>query len=90
MENLKEVVETLNTLKDKSGGFALVLWGAWLLKRYVVNGTVNRYFEDRAQLRKVLLTMSKQIAVLTKIVERGGHYDGDHQNADVPNDNRRG
>ena len=55
-----------------------MLWGAWLLKRYVVNGTVDRYFEERAQLRKVLLTMSKQISVLTKIVERGGHYDGDH------------
>ena len=90
MEHLKEIVETLNALKDQSGAFALVLWGAWLLKRYVVNGTVDRYFEDRAKLRRVVLTMSRQISVLIKIVERGGHYDGDHQNADVSNDNRRG
>lgn len=90
MENLQEIIEALSALKDRSETFALVLWGAWLLKRYVINGTVDRYFEEREQLRKIMLTMSKQISVLTKTVERGEYHVRDCQNTDLSNDNRRG
>ena len=41
-------IELINVVKEltKSGvGFPLLFWAAWLIKRYIVNGNVNRYFE---------------------------------------------
>ena len=66
MENLREIIDVLNALKSQSGAFAVVLWGAWLLKKYVINGTIERYFDDKRRVRKILWEMSRKIDTLNQ------------------------
>ena len=68
MENLREIIDALNALKSQSGAFAVVLWGAWLLKKYVINGTIERYFDDKRRVRKILRGMSRKIDSLNQEV----------------------
>ena len=66
MENLREIIDVLNALRSQSGAFAVVLWGAWLLKKYVINGTVERYFGDKKKARKILREISRKIDSLNQ------------------------
>ena len=66
MENLREIIDVLNALKSQSGAFAVVLWGAWLLKKYVINGTINRYFDDKRRVRRILREISRKIDALNQ------------------------
>ena len=68
MENLREIIDVLNALRSQSGAFAVVLWGAWLLKKYVINGTIDRYFDDKRRVRKILREMSRKIDSLNQEV----------------------
>ena len=68
MENLREIIDVLSTLKSQSGAFAVVLWGSWLLKKYVINGTVERYFDDKRRVRKILRGISRRIDSLNQEV----------------------
>ena len=68
MENLREIIDVLNALRSQSGAFAVVLWGAWLLKKYVINGTIDRYFDDKRKIRKLLREMSRKIDTLNQEV----------------------
>ena len=68
MENLREIIDVLSALKGQSGAFAVVLWGAWLLKKYVINGTIERYFDDKRRVRKILRGMSRKIDSLNQEV----------------------
>ena len=66
MEDLREIIDALNALRSQSGAFAIVLWGAWLLKKYVINGNIERYFNDKRRVRKILREMSRQIDSLNQ------------------------
>lgn len=49
-----EIIEKIIELSKSSMGFALVLWGAYLIKTYVISGNVKHYFTTlRREIRAI-------------------------------------
>lgn len=65
-----EVITKIIELSKSSIGFPLVFWGVYLLKIYVINGNVERYFSAR---RRELKAMRGIGAKLDKIIELHTH-----------------
>lgn len=61
-----EIITKIVELSKSSIGFPLVLWGAYLLKAYVINGNVKRYFAAR---RRELRAMRGIGVRLDKLIE---------------------
>lgn len=61
-----EIITKIVELSKSSIGFPLVLWAAYLLKAYVINGNVKRYFSAR---RRELRAIRGIGVKLDKIIE---------------------
>ena len=62
----KEIITKIIELSKSSIGFPLIFWGAYLLKVYVINGNVKRYFLAR---RRELRAMRGIGVRLDKLIE---------------------
>lgn len=60
-----EIITKAIELSKSSIGFPLVLWAAYLLKAYVINGNVKRYFSAR---RRELRAMRGIEAKLDRLI----------------------
>lgn len=87
MENLKEIIDALTVLKGQSGAFALVFWGAWLLKKYVINGNIARYFDDKRQVRRILERMLAKMDCLILEMRKVKEDGTNTEKSDLPNNN---
>lgn len=87
MDNLKEIIDALTALKSQSGAFALVLWGAWLLKKYVINGNIDRYFDDKRRVRGILKQMSAKMDYLVLEMRKVKEDGTNTEKSDLPNNN---
>lgn len=61
-----EMMTKIIELSKSSIGFPLVFWGAYLLKVYVINGNIKRYFSQR---RRELRAMRSIGVRLDKLIE---------------------
>lgn len=61
-----EIITKIIELSKSSIGFPLIFWGAYLLKVYVINGNVKRYFAAR---RRELRAMRGIVVRLDKLIE---------------------
>lgn len=49
-----EIITKIIELSKSSIGFPLVFWAAYLLKRYVINGNIKRYFRAKRRELKAI------------------------------------
>lgn len=60
------IVERALQFISDGKGFGYVILAAVLLKVYVINGTINRYFRAKRNDRRVLIRISQQLSKIIK------------------------
>lgn len=61
-----EFLAALKELFPNSSLFLLVLWSLWLLKSYVINGNIKRYFDMKEKESGLIGNIYLKIAAIEK------------------------
>lgn len=62
-----ELITKIVELSKSSIGFPLIFWGAYLLKVYVINGNVRRYFSARRRELRAIRGIGARIDRLIEL-----------------------
>lgn len=57
----KEFIELIKEVSTSSSGFALILWGAFLLKKYVINSNFQKFWNYKERECTTLEGLSKKL-----------------------------
>ena len=68
----QELIDKILSLSKSGIGFPLIFWGAYLLKRYVINGNTRKYFAMRRREIRAIRAISLQLDAILKAHERPG------------------
>lgn len=66
----KDVIETLLMLKEIGSGFALMFWGAFLVKKYIINGSLTRLFGIQEAKLRQLMRLNRNLKKVLEHQER--------------------
>lgn len=66
----REFIDLIKELSTSSSGFALVLWAAFLLKRYVINGNLQKFWNYKERECLTLESLSKKLDSVIVLQER--------------------
>ena len=68
----QELIDSILSLSKSGIGFPLIFWGAYLLKRYVINGNTRKYLAMRRREIRAIRVISLQLDAILKAHERPG------------------
>ena len=66
----QELINEILELSKTGIGFPLILWGAYLLKRYVISGHTRKYFAMQRREFREIRKMSLRIDALLKALDQ--------------------
>lgn len=66
----KDLIDALIAVKSVGGGFALILWGAFLVKKYVINGSVAKFFNLKRKEVRAMRRVESTVLSILKLQER--------------------
>ena len=65
-----EFIDLIKELSTSSSGFALVLWAAFLLKKYVINGNFQKFWSYKERECLTLEGLSKKLDNVISLQEK--------------------
>lgn len=66
----KELIDLIRELSTSSSGFALILWAAFLLKKYVINGNFQKFWNYKERECLTLESLSKKLDAVIDLQEK--------------------